>query len=149
MAFKRTIMLLAGAVGVVLVAAAVLWVRRDMPTSVPAEPPTKINIQVFGRFPDSDEDYKVSITNRVDCYEVNKALMFGRKQRPHPCASLGKMTLHYANGASNVISLGAGHSEDRYEFGFNGLYSIPRGTLSKAVARAGVDNSKLQLGNHP
>lgn len=146
MVSKRTQVLLAVPIAVIVAATGVL-LRKDMPTSIPAESPIRIDIQISGHFLHTNEGYKVSITNQTDCAAVNEALRFGRKESPHACIALGTMTLHYASGSSNVIGIGAGHNDSRYEFGRNELYSIPRAKLAEAITRAGIDKSKLLLGN--
>jgi len=132
---------------VALVAAGVSWSRRDVSTGVPTETPSRIDIEISGALLRTEENYKVSITNQTDCAAVIQALSLGRKVRPHACASLGTMTVHYANGGSSEVRLLPGHEEGRYEFSFNGLYSIPSAKLAEAITRAGLDKSKLLLRN--
>lgn len=147
MAFKRTQVLLAGVIAVAIASAGVLWSRRDVPTGVSAETPNRIDIEVSGFLLGTEGDYKVSITNQTDCAAVIQALSLGRKVRPHHCVSLGTMTVHYPSGVSNEIRLSPGHNDGRFEFTLNGVHSIPRNRFAEAVSKAGVDRTKLLLGN--
>ena len=147
MAFKRTQVLLAGVIAVAIASAGVLWSRRDVPTGVSAETPARIDLEVSRFLLGTESDYKVSVTNLTDCAAIIQALSLGRKVRPDHCVSLGTMTVHYSSGTSNEIRLSPGHDDGRFEFTLNGVHSISRTRFAEAVSKAGVDKSKLLLGN--
>jgi hypothetical protein len=77
------------------------------------------------------------ITETGLCLSVLEAMRTGRATRPHPCPTMGRITIRYTDGTSNQVTLSPSHGFGRIELGdATGQYALSRAKLFNALKRA-------------
>jgi hypothetical protein len=93
---------------------------------------TEIGLSIWGT-----ELGKSRITETRMCLSVLETMRTARATRAHLCPAIGKITLQYADGTTNLVTLTPAHGFGRIELrDKTGTYSLSRAKLFRILKRA-------------
>jgi hypothetical protein len=126
---------LAGIVAAAILAVAIPSMTRGrLPADFRTNGVTAIELSMPG-FKLSDS----RITETRTCLDVLETMRTARATRAHLCPAMGTITVRYADGTTNQMTLTPGHGFDRIELGdATGRYLLSRAKLFGALKRAGL-----------